>query len=64
MTFLSAVRDLAVRQNRSIGKVRSDLARQTLPLTAKAPTLTRSVPLHPVKPDAKPVTLQMVKRLG
>ncbi len=60
---LEAARDLAVSQNRSLGEVISALTREALrPRTA--PSFTPSgVPHLPVRPDATPVTLDMVNRL-
>jgi hypothetical protein len=59
---LAAVRSLATQRRDSIGKVISDLARQTLMKRAKV--VSRSgVPLIPVKKDAQPVTMEMVNEL-
>ena len=59
---LAAARSLAAQRRDSIGKVISDLARQTL---MKRPrVVTRSgVPLIPVKKDALPVTMEIVNEL-
>ncbi len=59
---LAAARSLAAYRRDSIGKVISDLARQTLMKRPKA--VTRSgVPLIPIKKDALPVTMEMVNEL-
>ena len=59
---LAAARSLAAQRRDSIGKVISDLARQTLMKRPKV--VTRSgVPLIPIKKDALPVTMEMVNEL-
>ena len=59
---LAAARSLAAQRRDSIGKVISDLARQTLMKRPKV--VTRSgVPLIPIKNDALPVTMEMVNEL-
>lgn len=59
---LAAARSLAAQRQESIGKVVSDLARQTL--TKRPKLTTRSgVPLLPVKQGTQPVTMEMVNEL-
>ena len=59
---LAAARSLAAQRRASIGKVISDLARQTLMKRPKVATRS-GVPLIPVKKDATPVTMEMVNEL-
>ena len=60
---LSAARELASRQRKTVGEVLSDLARQAM-CPPVSPERSRSgVPLLPVRPDARPVTLEMVNKL-
>lgn len=61
--ILDAARELAARQNKSVGEVVSELARQALRPTASESATPRGVPLLPVRADARPVTLEMVNRL-
>lgn len=61
--ILAAARDLASRQNRSIGRVISDLSRQALKPATVLSSTTSGVPLLPLRADARPVTLAMVNRL-
>lgn len=59
---LAAARSLAAQRQESIGKVVSDLARQTL--TKRPKLTTRSgVPLLPVTQGTQPVTMEMVNEL-
>lgn len=59
---LLAAKELARQQGSSVGKVLSDLARQTL--TRSAPTATRDgVPLFPLSQGGALVTLELVNRL-
>ena len=56
---LAAARSFAAQRRESIGKVVSDLARQTL--TQRHKVRTRSgVPLLPVKEYSPPITMEMV----
>jgi hypothetical protein len=60
---LAAARSLAEHQGKSIGEVISSLARESL-LPRNPPAQTRNgIPLLPVRPGAKPVTLEIVNRL-
>lgn len=60
---LAAARGLAALEGKSVGEVISAWARQAL--TPKGPEMeTRNgVPLLPLRPDAKPVTLEIVNAL-
>jgi hypothetical protein len=61
---LTSAKGLAVRQNKTIGKVISALARQALLLPAAPGRKTRNgVPLLNVRPDAMPVALERVTEL-
>ncbi|MEW5848745.1 MAG: CopG family transcriptional regulator [Myxococcota bacterium] len=59
---LAAARALAEQRQESIGKVISDLARQAL-TPRSAPRTRNGVPLFPLRPDATPVTMELVNRL-
>jgi hypothetical protein len=61
--ILAAARDLAAREQKSIGEVISGLARQALRPKTAARTARGGVPLLPIREDATPVTLEMVNRL-
>jgi hypothetical protein len=61
--ILDAARELAARQQKSIGEVVSELARQALRPAASGSATPGGVPLLPVRADATPVTLEMVNRL-
>ena len=60
---LEAARDLAQREKRTIGEVISSLSRQALRRTAEPSVSPTGVPRLPLRPDARPVTLEMVNRL-
>ena len=60
--ILLVIKELAARQGVSMGKVLSDLARQTL--TRQAETSTRNgLPLFPRQPGAGVITLELVNQL-
>jgi hypothetical protein len=60
---LSAAKELAARERKTVGEVISALARQAMqPATPFARTKS-GIPLLPVRPDAKPVTLELVNKL-
>jgi len=62
---LAAAKGMAENEGKSVGEVISALARRSLqpdPRTRKLET-RNGVPLLPLRPDAKPVTLEMVNRL-
>ena len=63
--ILAAARALAEQRGRSVGDIVSELCRRALLPEPSAPMATRNgVPLFPLRPDAKPVTLELVRRLG
>ena len=60
---LLAAKEIAKRRGASTGKVLSELARQAL-MRQVAPAATRNgVPLFPVQPGARVVTLERVNHL-
>jgi hypothetical protein len=59
---LLAAREIAQQQGVSMGKVLSDLARQSLTRPVEASTC-HGVPLFPVRPDSSVVTLELVNQL-
>ena len=61
--ILDAARELASRQNKSIGEVVSELARRALRPAVSEVATAGGVPLLPVRADARTVTLEMVNRL-
>ncbi len=60
---LAAARGLAARQRKSVGEVISALARQALRPAAPGGETRNGVPLLPLRPDAVPVTPELVNRL-
>jgi len=60
---LAAAKGLAVRQHKSIGAVISMLARQALRPASTARKMRNGIPLLPVRPDAVPVTMELVNQL-
>jgi hypothetical protein len=59
---LSAAKELAIKRGTTVGRVLSDLARQSL--TRHTPVSTRDgLPLFPVQSRAGVVTLELVNRL-
>ncbi|MBB6142135.1 hypothetical protein HNQ77_000073 [Silvibacterium bohemicum] len=60
---LMAAKDLAARQNRSIGEVVSALARQGLRANLSGGKQRNGVPLLPVQPHATPGSLELVNQL-
>ena len=62
---LAAVRDIATVENRSMGKVMSDLAREALEkrVTLSGLSKRNGVPLLPRRPGAPPVTLELIDRI-
>lgn len=62
---LAAARALADQRGRSVGEVVSELCRRALmPEPSTAGGTRNGVPLFPLRPDAKPVTLEFVRRLN
>jgi hypothetical protein len=61
---LSAAKERAQLERKTVGEVISALARQGLQPPTASFTRTRSgIPLLPIRPDAKPVTLEQVNQL-
>jgi hypothetical protein len=60
---LAAAKKLARAEHQSLGKIISGLARTALRRAPSRYRLRNGVPLLPVRPDAKRVTLQMVRQL-
>ena len=60
---LAAAKGLAERDHKSLGEVISSLARKGLRPSEPAGNTRNGVPLLPVRPDAVPVTLELVNRL-
>lgn len=60
---LSAAKELAARQQKTIGEVISAYARQGMRPEAPSAKMRNGILLLPVGPDAKPVTLEMVNEL-
>lgn len=61
---LAAARALADQRGRSMGEVVSELCRRALTPELPPGTIMRNgIPLFPLRPDAKPVTLELVRRL-
>jgi hypothetical protein len=61
--MLTAAKDLAARQNQSVGEVISMLARQALRPTVSRRKVRNGIPLLPVLADSSPVTLELVNQL-
>jgi hypothetical protein len=59
---LSAAREIAQQQGVSMGKILSDLARQSLIRRVDVSTC-QGVPLFPVRPDSGVVTLKLINQL-
>ena len=60
---LAAAKGLAARQRTSIGEVISALARQALRPLPSTQETRNGIALLPVRPDAGPVTSELVSRL-
>lgn len=60
---LAAAKGMAALQGKSVGEVISELARQALTPKDAAIETRNGIPLLPLRPDAKPVTLEMVNAL-
>jgi hypothetical protein len=61
---LEAARDLAAFSHRTIGEVLSELARHALSRSPEpARVSANGTPLLPIQPNARPVTVEMVRRL-
>ncbi|TAK33854.1 MAG: CopG family transcriptional regulator [Chloroflexota bacterium] len=59
---LLAAKEIAKQRGVGVGKVLSDLARQSLTRRVSGPTRD-GLPLFPIQPDAGVVTLELVNRL-
>ena len=60
---LVVAKGIASEQHKTVGEVISDLARQALRPATPVPTTRNGVPQLPLRPDAKPVTLEIVNQL-
>ena len=60
---LSAAKELAAQEQKTVGEVISALARRAMLPTENAPKTRNGILLLPVRPDAKPVTLELVNKL-
>ncbi|MEO6966991.1 MAG: hypothetical protein ABI132_00815 [Rhodanobacteraceae bacterium] len=60
---LAMARALAQQQRKSLGEVVSELARKSLTPEEPVPKFRNGIRLLPVRPGAKPVTLEMVNKL-
>ena len=61
--ILAAAKELAAAQRKTIGQVLSSLARESLSPRKQSRHTRNGVPLLPLRPDAKPVTLALVNQL-
>ena len=60
---LAAARAIAEHRGRSLGEILSELARKAL-LPEQTAVVRNGITLFPMRPDAKPVTLELVQRLN
>lgn len=61
---LSAAKELASMQRKTIGEVISELARTALHPTKISSTSRNGIPLLPLRPGAPRVTSELVRQLG
>ncbi|MGB2623651.1 MAG: hypothetical protein WA857_05225 [Candidatus Acidiferrum sp.] len=61
--ILAAAKELAARQRKSVGEILSSLAREALSPRKQSRRTRNGVPLLPVRPNAAPVTLDLVNQL-
>lgn len=61
--ILTAARELADFQQKSVGEVISSLVRKALMPSQPAAATQDGVPQFPIQPGSKPVTLEIVNRL-
>lgn len=61
--ILAAARALADAQRRTLGEIISELARKGLVPDEPVPQYRNGIRLLPVRPDARPVTLEHVNEL-
>lgn len=60
---LAAAKSLAELHGKTVGEVISSLARRSLSPQENSIETRNGVPLLPLRPDARPVTLELVNRL-
>lgn len=60
---LAAARALAAQQGRTLGEVVSELVRKGLAPATAAPQYRNGIRLMPVRPDARPASLEEVNQL-
>lgn len=60
---LAAARAMATLQGKSLGEVITSLAREALTPEDLTVETRNGIPLLPLRPDARPVTLEMVNAL-
>jgi hypothetical protein len=60
---LLAAKDLAARQDKTVGEVISDLARQALRPDFPPGPMRNGILLLPVRPEASPMTMERVNQL-
>lgn len=60
---LAAARALAAQQGRTLGEVVSELARKGLAPAVAAPRYRNGIRLMPVRPDARPTSLEEINQL-
>jgi hypothetical protein len=60
---LAAAKVIAAREDKTLGEVLSSLAREALRPSQRAGRSRNGVPLLAVRPDAAPVTSELVNRL-
>ncbi|MEN9866967.1 MAG: hypothetical protein RL748_2557 [Pseudomonadota bacterium] len=60
---LATVKEMAVRQQKSLGEVMSGLVRQALTPTPAPRNERNGIPLLTVRPGSIPVTLELVNQL-
>ena len=61
--IMAAARDLADYHKKNVGEVISGLARKGLMPSQPIPETRNGVPQFPIRPDSKPVTLEIVNKL-
>lgn len=60
---LAAAKEMATRQQKTVGEVISALSRQALQSNVSHREYRNGVPLLPIQPNATPATLELVNRL-
>ena len=61
--ILAAAKELAFTEGRTAGEVISSLARKALLPNPASPRMRNGIALLPVRPDATPVTTELIRRL-